>query len=117
MRHALILSLSMLAAMPGRAQDETGRIQGTVIDSLSRQPVKKATVSVDGTDVRGNQLRAVITDASGSFEFDALSPRSYLVTVYDDNYPQGRTGGVRKTVQVSAGDTASSVSIEMIPVP
>jgi protocatechuate 3,4-dioxygenase beta subunit len=109
MRIALLSLLAIAAA----AQDQTGRIEGVVLDSISRQPVKKAVVSVQFIQDGGPQT--VTTDSSGAFAFSGLAAGQYELAVMHQNYPQGRFGGVHKTIQVSAGETASSVSVELIP--
>ncbi|HTW65773.1 MAG TPA: carboxypeptidase-like regulatory domain-containing protein [Bryobacteraceae bacterium] len=122
MKPALIFLFAIAAAV---AQDQTGSVQGVVIDSVSRQPVKKATVSIAFTgfglagpaqsEPSSRTPHIVITDASGVFSFSGLSAGEYMITVTDDKYPSARMGRVNKTVQVSASDDATSVTVELIP--
>lgn len=101
------------------AQDQTGRIEGVVLDSVTHQPVKKASVSLDFTGItrgadqnRGTQ--SATTDFSGGFSFSNLAAGDYRVRVMHQNYPQDR-GGVQKSVRVSAGETASRLTMELVP--
>lgn len=118
MKRAFLGLAALAAAM---AQDQTGRIAGIVQDSVSHQPVKKATVMLtfsSGASVtQGPDTgpSTTTTDSSGAFTFNNLAAGQYQVTVMHPNYPQARMGGVRKTVQVSAGDTASSLTVALIP--
>jgi hypothetical protein len=113
--------LGLVALAASMAQDQTGRIEGVVQDSVSHQPVKKATVTFSfssGSSVtQGPDTgpSSTTTDSSGAFTFNNLAAGQYQVTVMHQSYPQARMGGVRKTVQVSAGDTASSLTVELIP--
>jgi Carboxypeptidase regulatory-like domain len=114
---ATLLSLLAIAAA---AQDQTGRIEGVVLDAISHQPVKKAAVSVNSmgstpgqTQVQNRQ--AAITDASGTFAFNGLPAGRYQLTVMHQSYPQARMGGARKNVQVSASETAARVTVELVP--
>jgi Carboxypeptidase regulatory-like domain len=116
MRAALV---SLLAIAAATAQDQAGRIEGVVVDSVSHQPVQKASVSIFPIGVAPNQSQhqgpqTVITDAGGSFGFNNVATGSYQLTVTHRNYP-ARRGGVRKTVQVTATENAPTVSVELIP--
>jgi hypothetical protein len=121
MKAAFVSMLAIVAlAAPVRAQEQAVRIEGVVIDSVSRQPVKKAKVSLMFTGAARGEAQAkgpqtVTTDLSGSFSFQGLSAGEYQLNVTHQNYPQSRMGGVHKTVEVSASDTAASVTVEMIP--
>jgi hypothetical protein len=119
MRTAL---LSLLAISGALAQ--TGKIAGVVIDSASHQPVKKASVSIlflgDMTGIANGSSQKesphnLITDASGAFAFNDLSPGHYQLIVTHQNYPQARMGGVHKIVQLTAVDSAATVTMELIP--
>jgi hypothetical protein len=118
----ILLSLLVIAA--AAAQQQTGRIEGVVLDSVSHQPVKKATVSLNFTFTSSAEASVqalthgsttATTDQSGSFAFNDLPAGHYLLNVMHQNYPQARMGGTRKSVQVAAGDTATSVTVELIP--
>jgi uncharacterized protein (DUF2141 family) len=121
---ASVAFLSLLAGAAA-AQDGTGRIEGVVRDAVSHQPVKKASVSINfmgppannpGQLPKGNDgPQAAVTDASGAFNFTNLAAGLYMIVVQHQNYPDARMGGARKTVQVPANDTASSLTIELIP--
>ena len=116
MRTAL---LAFIAIATATAQDQTGRIEGVVLDALSHQPLKKAAVSINFMGVPHPNQNAgpqkTTTDANGSFTFNSLYAGQYQVMVMHQNYPQPHNGAARKTVQVSAGDTATSVIMELIP--
>ncbi len=117
MKAAALFSMLIITAA---AQEQTGRIEGVVLDAASRQPVKKAVISISFTGMTRVQTQSegpqtVTTDVSGKFVFDNLSAGQYQLTVTHQNYPQARMGGVRKAVQVSAGDPTSSVTVELVP--
>ena len=112
MRAALLGLLAIAAA----AQDQTGRVQGVVLDAVTHQPVKKATVSIEFMGATPGQTmvpRAVITDAGGTFEFHGLPAGRYQLTVMHQSYPQERFGRVR--VQVSASEPVARVTVELVP--
>jgi Carboxypeptidase regulatory-like domain len=114
--------LGVIAATAA-AQDGTGRIEGVVRDAVSHQPVKKASVSINFTGPPANDAsqlpkgndgpQATVTDASGAFKFTNLAAGPYMVVAQHQNYPEARR--TREPVQVSSNDTASSVTLELIP--
>jgi hypothetical protein len=70
--------------------DQTGKapiagkasIEGSVLDALTREPVKKASVSLNG------RIGLIaITDASGHFAFRQLPAGQYSMFVRDEKYP------------------------------
>lgn len=114
-----------LAAAVGAAQDQSGRIEGTVVDAVTHQPVKKAAVSLQPIG-RGPVNRAsagapnagepnTITDALGGFVFENLAVGKYRISVTQQNYPESLMRGTRQTVEVSADDATGSVTIELMP--
>ena len=117
MRAVLLGWLSITVAT---AQAPAGRIEGVVLDAASHQPVKKATVSIASIgalrgETKDSSPEPAITDVSGTFAFGNLPVGQYQLVVEHQSYPQTRMGGARKTVQVTAGETAPSVTIELIP--
>jgi hypothetical protein len=117
MKAALLSLLTITAAI---AQEQTGRIEGVVIDAASHQPVKKATIFINflgpqPADTHNQARSTVTTDASGAFAFSNLAAGQYEVIVQHQNYPQTGMRGPRKTLQVVAGETAPSVTVELIP--
>ncbi len=131
MKLALLLMTTLLAWGQSSDADRTGSLSGTVRDSVTHMPVKKATVMVMFSGfARGampvsasqfNSLRNAMqqqstsTDATGTFNIASLMPGSYRVTVQHQGYPQARYGGVVKTVEVKAGEAAPPITVELIP--
>ena len=126
---AVLLGLLAVAAA---AQDQTGRIEGVVLDAVSHQPVKKATVLINFTGGARGQAQPqsrqapvapntppitprITTDTTGTFAFDNLPVGLYQLVVIHQNYPQARMGGARKSVQVSQGDANAKITVELVP--
>ena len=114
--------LGLLVVTAATAQDHSGRIEGVVLDAASHQPVRKATAFINfmggfqrmvTSQAQNAGSQTAITDSSGKFTFDSLSPGEYQLTVTHPSYPQGRMG-VRKSVEVKDG-TASAVTVELVP--
>lgn len=70
----------------GGGSSVTGRISGSVIDSLTKKPIDYATITLfrSGGKV---PLNGVVTDAKGTFKIDNLNAGKYKVTVSFIGYP------------------------------
>ncbi len=82
-------------------------------------PLKKATAVLNPMGIVNSSKpqgpQSTTTDASGTFHFSNLQPGSYRVMIQHQNYPQARFGGVSKTIDVKAGETAGPIDAELIP--
>ncbi|HML18135.1 MAG TPA: carboxypeptidase-like regulatory domain-containing protein [Bryobacteraceae bacterium] len=117
MKAALFLLIATAAA-----QNQTGGLKGVVVDSVSRQPVKKATVTLmpvwnpafnQSPNSQQNQgPRAAVTDAGGSFAFENLPIGQFQITVQQTNYPQAPPSSA---VEIKPGEIAGPVTVELIP--
>jgi hypothetical protein len=76
-RRLLLSGLCLLGAASAYAQVQTGSITGTVTDS-SNAVLPGATVTLSGERLIGGD-QSVVTDASGVYRFDRLSPGAYNV--------------------------------------
>ncbi|WP_419801654.1 TonB-dependent receptor domain-containing protein [Mucilaginibacter sp.] len=70
----------------GGGSSVTGRISGSVIDSLTRKPIDYATITLyrSGGKV---PLNGVVTDEKGVFKIDNLNPGKYKVSISFIGYP------------------------------
>jgi hypothetical protein len=94
-RRALwVLLAAVLCAPPALAQEVTGGVAGTVVDS-SKAAIPGATVKLEGGAV--NQVQ--VTDGSGRYAFAAVPPGTYKLTTT----LQGFSTGVAENVMVAIG--------------
>jgi hypothetical protein len=72
---------------PFPPQQQTGKasVEGSVLDAVTREPVKKASVMLNGLV----SLTAV-TDSSGHFAFRQLPAGQYTILVHSERYPQSQ---------------------------
>lgn len=93
------------------AQEQSGSVRGTVVDSVTHQPLGRAKVSLEAA---GNP-KPTVTDASGAFVFDSIGPGEYQIAARHRNYPQPRSGPERKRVVVLAGKETEPITLELVP--
>jgi Carboxypeptidase regulatory-like domain len=104
----LLMIVTLATAQDQTGNNGTGSIKGTVVDSVTHQPVREAGVSLAGDPV--NQAYQV-TDAAGTFEIDNLPPGQYSLDVNHREYPQGHSG----SIAIKAGERAAPIILELIP--
>jgi hypothetical protein len=91
----------------------TGSIEGSVINDLTREPVKKASVMLNGIV----SLTAV-TDASGHFAFKQLPAGQYSLQANASNFPQPRSrlgGTLQRQINLTADEQKSGITLSLIP--
>jgi hypothetical protein len=98
-RRALwVLLAAVLCATPALAQEVTGGVAGTVVDS-SKAAIPGATVKLEGGAV--NQVQ--VSDPSGRYTFAAVPPGTYRLT----STLQGFSTGLAENVVVEIGKTTT----------
>ncbi len=96
MRRVFALTLAASLAFAARAQAQQGTITGRVVDSLTREPVAAAQVSVVGTGV-GSQ-----TNNDGQYTLRGVTPGQVEVRVLRIGFAEQR-----RRVTVAAGQAAT----------
>lgn len=108
---AIAFALALLALVPMRAlaQETTGAVVGTVVDS-SGAVVPGATVKIEG----GSVNRFEVSDANGRFAFVAIPPGTYKLSANLSGFGPAAAEGVAvsvgKTATVNFTLTAGAVS-------
>jgi len=64
----------------------TGRISGTVVDSITKKPLDYATVSIFRSGGKA-PLNGVLTDEKGNFKLDNIAAGSYKLSISFIGYP------------------------------
>jgi hypothetical protein len=118
-----LLSISLAAQVqfspaqrfPLPPQDQTGKasIEGSVLDAITHEPVKKVMVALNG-----RMGLFAVTDASGHFAFRQLPAGQYNIFVNSEKYPpvQGSIELDRQlTISVTAEEQKQDVNFSLIP--
>jgi hypothetical protein len=100
---------------PFPPSEQTGKasIEGSVIDAITREPVKKATVMLNGRV----GLEAV-TDASGHFAFRQLPAGQYNIQVHSEKYPpiQGPLStGNQLAISLAVEERKQDIGLSLTP--
>ena len=102
----LLMIAALAAAQDQTGNNGTGSIKGTVVDSVTHQPVREAFVSLSG-----HPGPPQTTGAAGTFEIDNLPPGRYSLDVEHREYPQGRS----RSIAIKAGEQAAPINVELVP--
>ena len=86
-------------------------VQGTVIDSLTRQPIRKASVTIT-TLARDRSYAVAITDATGHFTIPDIPPGSYTLAANHAGY---LSVPYRSNVQIVAAKPHAPVTLLLTP--
>jgi len=81
---AIAALAAVLAAPPLYAQVATGRIEGTVTDSVHAKPASGAMVLLTRVSPEPSEFRSVVADAKGRFHFDTLTAGRYTIAFATD---------------------------------
>jgi hypothetical protein len=133
----LALAAALVAQQPAQQQvqgEKPGRITGKVLNAVTSEPIRKATVSLQPSGAQQGQggggggfpgmggMRggmSAATDNAGNFLFENVAPGSYRVsgdkTGFIKNNFMGRPGSAGTRVDVSAGSDKADVIVRLIP--
>jgi len=104
MKRLLILILILGSFVTARAQypgggggsSTVGKISGTLVDSVSKQPLMYASVALFRATGKA-PINGVLTDDKGSFKIDGVKPGDYKIRITYVGYPEKFVGGVTTT--------------------
>ncbi|HVV55062.1 MAG TPA: TonB-dependent receptor [Mucilaginibacter sp.] len=104
MKRLLILFLILGSFVTAKAQMGiggggpaiVGKIQGTLIDSVTKQPLSYASVALLRSTGK-SPITGVLTDEKGDFKLDGVHPGSYKIRITYVGYPDKYVGGIETT--------------------
>ncbi len=98
------------------APTKPGKVEGTVINSVTNDPVKKAAVILQALAGRANY--SAVTDATGHFHFESVDPGRYQAIGIRDGFRPlegNRFNAMAKPVTVSAEQEVKDVVVKLLP--
>ncbi len=133
----LILALSLALALFGQQQQQVpqqsvpdpsiklGRITGKVLNAITGEPVRKATVSLQpagGQQGGGGQTRGLsaATDNAGAFVFENVNPGNYRLSGEKTGFIRSNFGGrgagaIGSQLAIAAGTEKADVIVRITP--
>ena len=103
MKRLLLLILISFSVFTAKAQygggggsTTVGKIAGTLVDSVSKQPLSYASVSLYRSTGK-SPINGVLTDEKGSFKIDGIHPGDYKIRITYVGYPEKFVGGITTT--------------------
>lgn len=117
----VLFCAGLLAAQTATAPQDLCRLEGTVVNSVTGQPVPKALVTLRNlTPPRPSpsttppQPFSASTDAQGAFVFTGVPPGRYSPFAQRDNF-QYVPPRDNQTLELSAGDRKTGIEVRMTP--
>lgn len=101
--------------------EELVTISGTVVNSITGDPVPRARVSATSVNIPIGPLSSVTADESGAFTLTGLPPGSYTLFADRAGFVQNRAMGLnarasnRNRAQASAGEKLTGVRVLIVP--
>jgi hypothetical protein len=103
MKRIIILILITCSFITAKAQfgvgggsTIVGKISGTLIDSVTKQPLSYASVALFRASGK-SPLNGVLTDEKGNFKIDGVHPGDYKIRITYVGYPEKNVGGITTT--------------------
>ena len=106
----MLASASLALAQPVTPSGKPGTVDGIVTNSVTRDPLRKAIVTLQSTN--GSSAQAT-TDAAGHFHFDKVEPGTYSINANRDGFMN--TGRQPKTVKVGEEENVEDVTVALQP--
>lgn len=114
-----LASFVLLAAVLSAQQappSKPGKLDGVVLNSVTNDPVKKATVTLQGLGQRTNH--STVTDAAGHFHFDSVEPGKYIAVANRDGYigiQENMRNPWAKPITVAEEQEVKDVAVKLVP--
>jgi hypothetical protein len=93
-----------------------GKVEGVVLNSVTNDPVKKATVTLQAQGQPTNH--SATTDATGHFHFDSVEPGKYMAIANRDGFipaQESLRNPWAKPITVAEEQEVKDVSVKLIP--
>jgi hypothetical protein len=114
-RLLVALALALCIAHPAHAQaDRSGRIEGTVTDSVHARPLAGVRVQALGVESPATMRGEATTGMDGGFQIDSLAPGRYMVGFESPLLDSLEIALPPRAVTVEAGESAT-VDLAMPP--
>lgn len=116
MRFCVCVWLTVLSFGQEVAQEPKGRISGTVVDAVTKVPLRKVNVVLS----KDGDSRGTLTDAAGNFAFEKLAAGMYRLVGERSGYARSSYGarlpdGPGLPVTLGQGDEKKGLDLSLMP--
>jgi hypothetical protein len=115
---SILVVAALLAQQASASVAAKARVEGSVINSLNGETVRKAIVVLRAHDRDHGLSYAGETDGNGHFSIDDVEPGEYAVTAERPGFflrPPGSTGAPPPDVKVEKDQSVSDIAIRLTP--
>jgi outer membrane receptor protein involved in Fe transport len=91
-----VLTAKAQLGVGGGGPSIVGKVSGTLIDSVTKQPLEYASVSIFRSTGK-SPLNGVLTDEKGNFKIEGIHPGSYKLRIVYVGYPDKFVDGIETT--------------------
>ncbi|MGZ3944713.1 MAG: TonB-dependent receptor domain-containing protein [Mucilaginibacter sp.] len=93
---SFITAKAQIGGVGGGGPTIVGKISGTLIDSITKQPLGYASVALFRATGK-SPINGVLTDDKGNFKIDGVHPGDYKIRITYVGYPEKNVGGITTT--------------------
>jgi len=113
---SFVVFAALLGAQQAPPSKKPGKLEGVVLNSVTNDPVKKATVTLQALGQPTNH--SATTDATGHFHFDSVEPGKYVAMANRDGYipeQDNRRGPWGKPITVAEEQEVKDLALKLVP--
>src|SRR6185436_15556327 len=113
----LILSAFLMTAIFPQVTPPSGSVEGVVLNSVTGEPVYRATVILSGEKDDWRDTATTTTDRDGRFLFNGLIAARYRVNVSRDGFVLPRSTGQALTpsIELAADQKVRGLTLRLTP--
>jgi hypothetical protein len=99
--NSIFFALLLLSQEDASTAPQKGVVEGVVVNQVSKQPVRKATVVLQGLQKQGMFVETVQSGPGGRFRFESVPEGTYKIFAGRNGFGADPTGGA--SIEVDAG--------------
>ncbi len=107
----LFLVVGQAPAQQGTGQEKPASVEGTVVNSVTGEPLSRAHVTLTGTANPAPKTYGALSGADGKFSIRSMAAGTYTVAAERVEFLTSRAAPVK----VSAGDARTDVLVKLTP--
>jgi protocatechuate 3,4-dioxygenase beta subunit len=117
---AALIFVATFAQQAASGNNQPAVLEGTVVHGVTKEPLRKARVTLDRSDAAQHSALVATTDETGRFRFADVAPGQYHVTAKKNSFLDGGYG--KDTVdrdtsllRISSGEHVQNLTLLLFP--